>query len=96
MSLFTNIIQECLDDSEETEVLEEKIIKVKHMKTKQKAMAKRYRMKNKRKLKLRLKRFRQKTKNKRPARKGWSYGIDGKLHKKIMRRGVRKSPHHKH
>jgi|GEM_PF-6490317 hypothetical protein len=96
MSLFTNIIQECLDDSEETEVLEEKIIKVKHMKQKQKAMAKRYRMKNKRKMKLRLKRFRMKTKNKRPARKGWAYGADAKLHKKVMRKGVRKSPHHKH
>lgn len=93
MSLFTEIIQECLEDS--AEILDEKILKVKHMKTKQRMMAKRYRMKNKRKLKLRLKRFRQKTKNK-PKKKGWSYSVTGKLVRTVRRRGVRKSGHHKH
>jgi hypothetical protein len=94
MSLFKNIIQECLDDSEETEVLDEKILKVKHLKAKQKTMAKRYRMKNKRKIKLRLKRFRQKIKSK-PKKKGWSYGADKKLHRIVKRIGVRIKKHHK-
>lgn len=75
--------------------INEKLIKVKHMKSKQKAMARKYRVKNKRKLKMRRRRFKMKIKNK-PKKKGWSYSMTGKLIKTVRRVGVRKSGHHKH
>lgn len=89
MSLFTNIINEYLD----LDILEEKIIRVKHLSPKQKSLARRYRMKNKSKIKRRLKRYKMKVKNK-PKRKGWSYGADGKIHKVVQRKGIRFKKHH--
>lgn len=88
MFILTEIINEMFNN----ELLDEKIIKVKHLKAKQKALARKYRMKNKNKLKRRLKRYKMKIKNK-PKRKGYSYGVDGKLHKITMRRGIRFKKH---
>lgn len=89
MDIFKTILTECLSTEPISETLIEKIIKVKHMKAKQKAMAKKYRMKNKSKLKRRLKRYKMKVKNK-PKKKGFSYGADGKLKRVVRRKGVRK------
>lgn len=59
------------------------------MKPKARKKSKLYRMKNKSKLKRRSKKFKMKIKNK-PKKKGFSYGADGKLHKVVQRKGVRR------
>ena len=73
------------------EVLEERVLKVKHVPKAKLAKLKKYRVKNKIKLKKRLKKYRMKIKLK-PKKKGYSYGFDGKLKKIVRRKGVRK--HH--
>jgi prolyl-tRNA synthetase len=82
MNLFEQLIEQVLD---------EKTIRVKHMKAKAKKKAKLFRIKNKNKLKLRRKKLAKKLKVK-PKKKGFSYGADGKIHKVVRRKGVRK-PH---
>jgi len=93
MSLLDKIIDMVLGPCTEDKVIEEKVIRVAHMKPKQKAMAKRYRMKNKAKLKRRSKKFKMKIKNK-PKKKGYSYSMTGKLIKTVRRKGVRFKKHH--
>ena len=61
---------------------------MKHLKAKQKKLAKQYRIKNKAKLKKRAKKKEKLLKHK-PKKKGFSYGADGKLKKIVRRRGVR-------
>lgn len=82
MSIFMELLEQVLD---------EKTIRVKHMKPKAKKKAKLFRIKNRNKLKLKRKKLKIKLKNK-PKKKGFSYGADGKLHKVVKRKGVRK-PH---
>jgi hypothetical protein len=86
MNLFETILAETIE-----EILDEKVIRVKHMKPKARAKAKLFRTKNKAKLKLKRKRLKFKLKSK-PKKKGFSYGADGKIHKVTRRKGVRK--HH--
>jgi hypothetical protein len=81
MSLFLDLLEQVLD---------EKMIRVKHMKPKAKKKAKLFRVKNKNKLKLRRKKLKMKLKAKPKPKTGYSYGADGKLHKRVMRKGVRK------
>jgi hypothetical protein len=61
------------------------------MKPSQRKKAKLFRIKNKNKLKLKRKRLKMKLRSK-PKKKGFSYGADGKIHKVVRRKGVRK-PH---
>jgi hypothetical protein len=82
MSLFLELLEQALD---------EKMIRVKHQKPKQRKKAKMFRIKNKNKLKLRRKKLAKKLKMK-PKKVGFSYGADGKLHRVVKRKGVRK-PH---
>jgi hypothetical protein len=86
MNLFETILVETIE-----ELLVEKTIKVKHMKPKARAKAKLFRTKNKAKLKLKRKRLKFKLRTK-PKKKGFSYGSDGKIHRVVRRKGVRK--HH--
>jgi hypothetical protein len=79
------------------EILDEKLVKVRHQRVKVKhqsgaarSKAKRFRTKNKLKIKLRAKKRKLKLRSKPKARPGYSWNSKGKLIRKQTRIGVRK------
>ena len=84
LEMFKKVL---LDITEE--VIEEKVIRVRHMKSRDKKKAKLFRIKNRAKLKAKRKKLKNKLKHKKK-KAGFSYGADGKIHKVVRRVGLRK------